>query len=192
MFKRLRQYKEEHGGNSSTIVPEPNDDPELAAWVRDQRRQYKVLSEENDSDTDEGTVQQQRQQSNRSRTCPQQKRRKKNERKKGGNEYPLTPARVRELERIGFTWDMSHDVEWKKRFEELCEYQERHGDCIVPARYSKNPELGRWVMTQRRQHVLLKKGRPHRMTKERKQLLDDIGFKWLLRKGKSNKIELVT
>ena len=34
---------------------------------------------------------------------------------------------------------------WKKRYDQLVDYQAEHGDCNVPQRFAANPELGRWV-----------------------------------------------
>lgn len=70
---------------------------------------------------------------------------------------------------------------WKCQFAKLSEYKRIHGDCTVPARFSEDPKLGHWVMTQRRQFNLMKKGKPSSMTVERMKLLNDIGFSWSIR-----------
>jgi len=93
----------------------------------------------------------------------------------------LDLERIIDLERIGFTWELKHDIEWRKRYEELCEYKRKYNTCLVPAKYEQNKKLGLWVMTQRRQNILMMAGKPSRMTKERKRLLNDIGFVWILR-----------
>ena len=65
-------------------------------------------------------------------------------------------------------------------FQRLVEYKEKHGNCLVPNRYSKDPQLGNWVSTQRRQFKALQEGRAEAtsMTKARAAKLDSIGFKW--------------
>jgi hypothetical protein len=37
---------------------------------------------------------------------------------------------------------------WQERFNELKQYQQDHGNCLVPGRYKENPPLGRWVESQ--------------------------------------------
>jgi hypothetical protein len=159
MFNRLRLNGEKHRG-SPTFV-EPANDPDLATWIKDQRRQYRLLKENG----------QESQESLRNTSSCQT------------SSESLDQARVRALEQIGFTWDMRHDIEWKKLFAELCQYKESYGTCMVPARSTNYQKLGHWVMTQRRQYVLLsKEDRSSRMTAERLKLLNSIGFVWVVRK----------
>jgi len=70
---------------------------------------------------------------------------------------------------------------WSLQYKRLTEYKRSHGHTAVPARYSSDPKLGHWVMTQRRQYQLLKKGKSSRMTKERVDLLDQLDFQWFIR-----------
>ena len=37
---------------------------------------------------------------------------------------------------------------WQERLVELKQYQQAHGNCLVPGRYKENPPLGRWVESQ--------------------------------------------
>jgi Helicase associated domain len=61
------------------------------------------------------------------------------------------------------------DDQWNTMYERLKEYQSIHGDCRVPAKYSLDPPLGRWVVNQRAKY--------HRtLPVEWRQRLDDIGF----------------
>lgn len=78
-----------------------------------------------------------------------------------------------------------HKVVWNKRYNELIEYLEEHGHCMVPQRY---PKLGLWVMQQRRQYALLhQEGKKSSFDSEdgaeRIKLLEDIGFVWRVEKG---------
>ena len=45
----------------------------------------------------------------------------------------------------------SEEPNWERRYRELIQYKFEHGHTRVPARWKRNPQLGRWVMTQRRQ-----------------------------------------
>jgi hypothetical protein len=70
---------------------------------------------------------------------------------------------------------------WKNMYKKLAEYKKNHGDCAVPARYNEDPKLGHWVMTQRRQFNLMKKGQGSSMSLERMKLLNDLEFSWSIR-----------
>lgn len=73
------------------------------------------------------------------------------------------------------------DQMWSSQYKRLTAYKRIHGNTAVPARYTNDPKLGHWVMTQRRQYQLLQKGKPSRMTKERADMLNQLGFKWSIR-----------
>ena len=74
-----------------------------------------------------------------------------------------------------------YDTVWQGRFQELFEYKLTNGNCLVPSRYSPNPTLGHWVMTQRRQYHLLKNKKTTSLTDERIKELDTLGFSWVVR-----------
>ena len=125
--------------------------------------------------------------------------------------YRLTEARRKRLEEVGFVWcaqgakgpDVArivrntYDDQWDNMFEKLVEYKNTHGDCLVPKRYKENPKLGTWVDTQRVQFKKLHKmllsqgqGDPStqtkpvvvgRLTEDRIQRLQRLGFVWSLR-----------
>ena len=42
-------------------------------------------------------------------------------------------------------------------FQQLVEYKEKHGDCLVPSRYEENNKLGKWVETQRYEYTKLQR-----------------------------------
>lgn len=84
--------------------------------------------------------------------------------------------RVRKLDDLGFNWGSTRIARspppsppptWDERLNELTKYKEEHGHCSVPR--SHGP-LGTWVDKQRR--------RKGKMSKERVQKLDDLGFVW--------------
>jgi hypothetical protein len=60
---------------------------------------------------------------------------------------------------------------WEVVFQRLKLYKEDHGNCNVPANRDK---LGRWVRQQRAQYRLQK------LTREKVDALDSIGFQWKL------------
>jgi hypothetical protein len=54
----------------------------------------------------------------------------------------MTPERMEALEEAGFVWSMCDHVDWDARLQELREYRDKHGDCLVPNKYPPNPQLG--------------------------------------------------
>uniref|UniRef100_A0A7S4S7U3 Helicase-associated domain-containing protein n=1 Tax=Ditylum brightwellii TaxID=49249 RepID=A0A7S4S7U3_9STRA len=97
---------------------------------------------------------------------------------KEGRSSIMTAERVDILNNLGFKWKM-HEDNWHDMLDDLKEFKERHGDCIVPQKYSPNPQLGRWVYTQRRAYTR------NSLTKERITLLNKLGFVWKLRKSRT-------
>jgi len=61
----------------------------------------------------------------------------------------LSSTRVLRLESIGFAWSCHKLVPWESMFQLLKEYKAQHGNTLVPRRYDKNPQLGKWVDIQR-------------------------------------------
>jgi Helicase associated domain len=88
----------------------------------------------------------------------------------------ISPARKERLNELGFAWNTRHCL-WEIRFAELKEYVKQYGDCNVPADWEKNRQLGRWVGTQRYQHI---RGL---LSPERKARLDELQFVWLPKTG---------
>jgi Helicase associated domain. len=95
-----------------------------------------------------------------------------------GKETPLTPKRIQMLQDVGFVWEAKkpNHVPWETRYQELVEYQSRHGHCLVPINYSENIQLAIWVSTQRQEYKLWCARRPCRITSHQIQLLQNIGF----------------
>lgn len=66
-----------------------------------------------------------------------------------------------------------------EHWHQLKAYKEKHGNTQVPTHYSENPQLGRWVHTQRHQYRLQeKKKKKSSMTPERVALLNELEFVW--------------
>jgi len=89
----------------------------------------------------------------------------------------MTQTRIKMLDNIGFIWD-SREARWQEIFEELIEYKQKNGDCIVPSNYSSNTRLASWVKQQRREYKLFQEGRSSNMTHQRILILEKYGFNW--------------
>jgi hypothetical protein len=89
----------------------------------------------------------------------------------------MTLSRIQELESMGFEWGTCSTA-WEVRLSELADFRKIHGHCNVPVRYSKTPELGRWVVTQRYQYRFHLEGKKSPMTTVRIQKLESLGFEW--------------
>jgi len=97
----------------------------------------------------------------------------------------MSQERIRRLEAIGFVWktaDPRH-VPWEDRFNELLAFKEKYGHVQVPIGFEDNVKLANWVSTQRQEAKLRRQGRPSRLTQERIDMLDDIGFVWEAQRG---------
>eukprot|EP00980_Cylindrotheca_fusiformis_P026948 scaffold18138_cov128-Cylindrotheca_fusiformis.AAC.14 len=97
----------------------------------------------------------------------------------------ITPERIARLEGMGFEWD-PQKAQWNMLFDKLVKFKEEFGHCKVPKGYAKDTELANWVRNQRLEQANMKKGKKSRMTPERYQKLNDLGFKWstsIARKG---------
>ena len=98
-----------------------------------------------------------------------------NNQRKSYREGQLPQERIERLESIGFVWELQDEM-WLLQFDKLEQYKNEHGDCNVPQSHST---LGNWASNQRQDY---KKGK---LPKERIDLLESIGFQWILRKVSS-------
>ena len=94
---------------------------------------------------------------------------------KGGKKASTTQEWIDLLNSIGFEWSVDNVIPWMDRFEALRIYKEAHGDYQVPR---SNPTLGAWVHNLRKYYRLFKRGKKSRITQERIDLLNSIGFEW--------------
>jgi len=88
----------------------------------------------------------------------------------------LRKDRVLQLESIGFVWS-SHRLlmqgqRWESMFQLLVKYKAQHGNTMVPPLCPKNLQLGKWVVTQRRQYS------KNQLSSNRVLRLESIGFEW--------------
>jgi hypothetical protein len=71
------------------------------------------------------------------------------------------------------------ELRWKKRFQELVAYKLENGHANVPQSY-KDKSLHAWVRTQREAKKDYDKGKVSKMTQERVDALESIGFQWVV------------
>ena len=93
----------------------------------------------------------------------------------------MTEGRIRELESIGFQWETNKfgvTSIWSVRIQDMREFKEQFGHCVVPVKYSANPKLGCWASNQRQSYRSHQEGKPSCMTAERIRELESIGFDW--------------
>lgn len=135
----------------------------LGMWVNTQRTQYRFYcSNNNTTNNEEHNIN-----TNTSR---------------GIKNSAVITERIELLNAIGFEWDASSkcanqkdDAKWMAKYNGLIAYKEKVRDCMVPRAH---PELGRWVDNQRSRYKLKKQGKPAKITAERIDLLNKIGFEW--------------
>lgn len=101
-------------------------------------------------------------------------------RERDPSESPLTEDQISVLESVRFAFTTRGEEHWQKNYEKLKEYKNDHGHVLVP-RQCEIPGLGDWVTSQRQQYQEYTKGRPTPLTKQRKELLDEIGFQFRIR-----------
>merc|ERR1712146_717452 len=66
---------------------------------------------------------------------------------------------------------------WREMYDRLVAYREEHGDAKVPAIYDRDPQLGKWVRSQRANY------KNKKLSEERTRELNSIGFDWVLPRG---------
>ncbi len=91
----------------------------------------------------------------------------------------LTQNQINMLESAGMIWTRKKEDGFKRWYELLCEYRREHGTCIVPGNYvtKTGEKLGLWVANQRTYH------NQGKMSEERKETLEAIGFCWDVKKA---------
>jgi DNA-binding TFAR19-related protein (PDSD5 family) len=93
--------------------------------------------------------------------------------------YPdrLASEQLKRLDDIGFVWDPFTEA-WEEGFSKLLKFKEAEGHCRVLRLFKLDGfNLGTWVGTQR--------SKKDSLSPERRQRLDEIGFVWHARKGKT-------
>lgn len=85
----------------------------------------------------------------------------------------ITPERIEMLNSVGFVWSVQN-AKWNSRFQELAEFQQTHGHCVVP-RNKGYDGLANWI-SQQRNRFKGKWGRP--LTENERSRLESLGFQW--------------
>lgn len=67
---------------------------------------------------------------------------------------------------------------WQERFQQLMKFQQAHGHCLVPKRYSSNKALANWVSKQRQEYRRHQQGEKTALSHERIAALNEVGFCW--------------
>jgi len=101
----------------------------------------------------------------------------------------MTPDRERRLIAIGFEWSAENPrcVPWEVRFIELLEFVVENSHAQVPIKWERNIKLSNWVSAQRQEYKSKQKGRYSRLTQDRIELLNNIGFVWEAQRGGSRR-----
>ena len=94
----------------------------------------------------------------------------------------LSEEGIAHLDKIGFKWVGSVRTAFDRRFDELVEFNNRHGNCDVHQNSSENPALGIWCNHLRYAYQQIQKGnQPRRdLSKLRIQKLENLGFQWYI------------
>lgn len=71
-----------------------------------------------------------------------------------------------------------HDEKWNGMFGKLLEYKEKNNNTLVPQCYPQDPRLGRWVHYQRVEFWIFQQCGVAKITEDRIERLDAIGFEW--------------
>ena len=84
----------------------------------------------------------------------------------------MMEERKQRLDSIGFVWELStrNKATWEEMYKRLVAYKKEQNTSQVLTKYNADIPLGSWVHNQRNLY------RNNKMTEERKQLLDSVGF----------------
>ena len=90
--------------------------------------------------------------------------------------YQVSPAHIKKLNSIGMVWD-ARDAKWLAAYQLAADYYAAHGDLHLSANYKNEADgfcLGDWVRRMREWNAT----NDHKLTPERRALLDRIGMEW--------------
>jgi len=107
-----------------------------------------------------------------------------------GKLSPMNNFRMDLLNKIGFEWSVfgaERANSWNIKLAELEVFKKEYGHCDVPQKFEPNRSLGKWVSKQREAYRSYCMWRPSSMTKERLDLLLDIGFRFNVGRGRATR-----
>ena len=97
---------------------------------------------------------------------------------KAGKPADITQSRVDKLDAVGFDWNPFLN-QWNVKLDLLEQYRADNGDCRVPKNYVVDGVLlGEWVGYLRKEYKKHQKGTYARITQERIDALNAVGFDW--------------
>eukprot|EP00980_Cylindrotheca_fusiformis_P006910 scaffold1442_cov128-Cylindrotheca_fusiformis.AAC.31 len=205
MFERLREYKDRYG---NCLVPKRfTEDPKLGTWVETQRVQYKRLARTQDESGQEIIHPNKRLTTERLQKLESigfawvAKYVKKSSPKRNPSEtLSIGETTMMQQERQQQRRQRLNEALWEEMYQRLVHYKEQFGDCLVPRKFEGDPKLATWVETQRvlwnkeikqggtstpppaqPETMDMEDAKSKRLTAERKQKLDALGFVWSLR-----------
>lgn len=85
-----------------------------------------------------------------------------------GRRSHLTPDRIKQLEEIGFVWNV-HKYKWHLKMQELQDFSDMNGHCNVPPK--GNRQLATWIRRQKSEYKKMMNGKKAQMDDERVALL---------------------
>jgi len=92
-----------------------------------------------------------------------------------------------QLTEMGFTFDIfpirRGERSWEDSYELLLKYRKETGSTRVPHHYKADFRLGSWVAVQRKEYKMLMDEKPSKMTPEKVQRLESVGFQWTAKRG---------
>lgn len=99
-----------------------------------------------------------------------------------GKPSQMSDERIKQLEDIGFEWYLREKprglMVWGELFQQLRNYKDKHGDCLVPLEDSNYSALAEWVEHQRHEYELRQQGKESSLTDENIAALEELGFDW--------------
>ncbi|KAL7526998.1 hypothetical protein ACHAXR_004649 [Thalassiosira sp. AJA248-18] len=105
-----------------------------------------------------------------------------------GREYipPDLEEKFNHLSALGFGFDVFRsrrgERSWDDSFHLLLQFRRETGSCRVPHHYKADFRLGSWVAVQRKEYKMAVQGKPSRLTHERIQRLESVGFEFSARR----------
>ena len=95
----------------------------------------------------------------------------------------LTAEQIARLDELGMNWAGKHNATWDKAYRAACQYKKMNGNLDIPAAYvtADGISLGRWIRRQK----------TAKLTEERRNMLDALGFVWEKEDPWMKKFELV-
>ena len=73
--------------------------------------------------------------------------------------------------------------QWNERYQDLVQYHQMYGDCLVPNHWPPNQPLSEWVKRQRYQYKLKMDRRPSYLSDQRMDMLNQLNFVWNMQRA---------